>query len=100
MEVEYLIAETTGPGLFPVPERTDAQDSGQVLCGCGIDCSSGACCCYLGTKELSCKNEEESMPLASGKVAGDAGRLSLMALAQAAARLSSPEVHSDHLNSA
>ena len=44
------------PGLFPVPiYRNENKDSSEgVVCSCGYECSSGACCCYLGASELAC----------------------------------------------
>lgn len=45
------------PGLFPVPlYRNESRSSPEeALCSCGYDCSSGACCCYLGASDLACR---------------------------------------------
>ena len=44
------------PGLFPVPIYRNENKSSleDALCSCGYDCSSGACCCYLGASDLAC----------------------------------------------
>ena len=38
------------PGLFPVPSASGVEHN----CSCGLECRSGACCCYFKDSEMSC----------------------------------------------
>lgn len=57
MEEEWEQFAENRPGLFPVLLYRNENDKAQPKangCQCGYECTSGACCCYLGASELSC----------------------------------------------
>jgi len=45
------------PGLFPVPSASGIEHN----CSCGLECRSGACCCYYKDSELSCSSIETAV---------------------------------------
>lgn len=57
MQAVWEDTEHEQRGLFPVYlyQNDGTQNPADFYkCSCGIDCTSGACCCYLGPSQLSC----------------------------------------------